>query len=74
LSSEKPEKFIRCNFPIRPERFVVLDHAHRSLVQVERLEDGGASVPGPYELCFTLTLLENHQGRLMERLLKAPSQ
>ncbi|CAL8327179.1 unnamed protein product [Lota lota] len=55
-----------------PERFVVLDHAHRSLVQVEPVEEG-ANGPGPYEHCFTLTLLENHQGRLMERLLKAPS-
>ncbi|CAL8238235.1 unnamed protein product, partial [Merluccius merluccius] len=53
-----------------PERFVVLDHAHRSLVQVEPVEEG----PGLYEHCFTLTLLENHQGREMERLLKAPSQ
>ncbi|KAG7257785.1 hypothetical protein CRUP_013483, partial [Coryphaenoides rupestris] len=43
-------------------------------MRVERVEDGRASGPGPYELCFTLTLLENHQGRLMERLLKAPSQ
>ncbi|KAG7260930.1 hypothetical protein CRUP_027179 [Coryphaenoides rupestris] len=42
-------------------------------MRVERVEDGRASGPGPYELCFTLTLLENHQGRLMERLLKAPS-
>ncbi|KAJ3585715.1 hypothetical protein NHX12_014434 [Muraenolepis orangiensis] len=55
-----------------PERFVVLDHAHRSLVQVEAMEE--ANGPGLYEHCFTLTLLENHQGRLMERLLKAPSQ
>ncbi|XP_040887356.1 rho guanine nucleotide exchange factor 15 [Toxotes jaculatrix] len=51
------------------ERFVVLDHAHRSLVQVQPLEEGG-----PYEHCFNLTLLENHQGRMMERLFKAPSQ
>lgn len=53
------------------ERFVVLDHAHRSLVQVQALDEGGAS---PYEHCFNLTLLENHQGRMMERLIKAPSQ
>ena len=59
--------------PDRLERFVVLDYAHRSLVQVEPVEEG-ANGPGPYEHCFTLTLLENHQGRLMERLLKAPSQ
>lgn len=55
------------------ERFVVLDHAHRSLVQVQPLDVGGSSA-GPYEHCFNLTLLENHQGRTMEKLLKAPSQ
>ncbi|XP_030017701.1 rho guanine nucleotide exchange factor 15 isoform X2 [Sphaeramia orbicularis] len=55
------------------ERFVVLDHAHRSLVQVQAVDEGGAS-GGPYEHCFNLTLLENHQGRMMERLIKAPSQ
>uniref|UniRef100_A0A8C9Z0U9 Rho guanine nucleotide exchange factor 15b n=1 Tax=Sander lucioperca TaxID=283035 RepID=A0A8C9Z0U9_SANLU len=54
-------------------RFVVLDHAHRSLVQVQPLDEGGGS-SGPYEHCFNLTLLENHQGRMMERLIKAPSQ
>ncbi|XP_056432141.1 rho guanine nucleotide exchange factor 15, partial [Gadus chalcogrammus] len=56
-----------------PERFVVLDYAHRSLVQVEPVVEGPTG-PALYENCFTLTLLENHQGRLMERLLKAPSQ
>ncbi|KAM9424595.1 uncharacterized protein arhgef15b [Pholidichthys leucotaenia] len=55
------------------ERFVVQDHAHRSLVQVHSLEEGRNS-GSPYELCFNLTLLENHQGRMMERLIKAPSQ
>ncbi|XP_028284941.1 rho guanine nucleotide exchange factor 15 isoform X2 [Parambassis ranga] len=55
------------------ERYVVLDHAHRSLVQVQPLDVGGSS-GGPCENCFNLTLLENHQGRMMERLLKAPSQ
>ncbi|CAK6952873.1 rho guanine nucleotide exchange factor 15 [Scomber scombrus] len=55
------------------ERFVVLDHAHRSLVQVQPLEEGGSST-GTYEHCLNLTLLENHQGRMMERLIKAPSQ
>ncbi|XP_070711049.1 ephexin-1 [Pempheris klunzingeri] len=55
------------------ERFVVLDHAHRSLVQVQPLDEGGSS-SSPYEHCFNLTLLENHQGRMMERLLKAPTQ
>ena len=56
------------------ERFVVLDHAHRSLVQVQAADEGGGSSSGPLEHCFNLTLLENHQGRMMERLLKAPSQ
>ncbi|XP_023258616.1 rho guanine nucleotide exchange factor 15-like [Seriola lalandi dorsalis] len=55
------------------ERFVVLDHAHRSLVQVQPVDESGSS-GGPYEHCFNLTLLENHQGRIMERLFKAPSQ
>nr|XP_057923892.1 rho guanine nucleotide exchange factor 15 [Doryrhamphus excisus]XP_057923893.1 rho guanine nucleotide exchange factor 15 [Doryrhamphus excisus] len=54
------------------ERFVVLDYAHRSLVQVQPLEEERSS--GPYENCFTLILLENHNGRMMERLIKAPSQ
>ncbi|KAK5875858.1 hypothetical protein CesoFtcFv8_026896 [Champsocephalus esox] len=56
------------------ERFVVLDHAHRSLVQVQAADEGGGGSSGPLEHCFNLTLLENHQGRMMERLLKAPSQ
>lgn len=55
------------------ERFVVLDHAHRSLVQVQPADEGGGG-SSPYEHCFNLTLLENHQGRMMERLFKAPSQ
>ncbi|XP_072232492.1 rho guanine nucleotide exchange factor 19 [Leuresthes tenuis] len=55
------------------DRFVVLDHAHRSLVQMQPIDDGGSS-GSPYEHCFNLTLLENHQGRMMERLFKAPSQ
>lgn len=57
--------------PSSAERFVVLDHAHRSLVQVQPLDEGSGS---PYEHCFNLTLLENHQGRMVEKLLKAPSQ
>lgn len=54
------------------ERFVVLDHAHRSLVQVQPADEGLSG--SLYEHCFNLTLLENHQGRVMERLFKAPSQ
>ncbi|XP_038140858.1 rho guanine nucleotide exchange factor 15 [Cyprinodon tularosa] len=54
------------------DRYVVVDHSHRTLVQVEPLEEtsGGAT----YENCFNLIMLENHQGRKMERLLKAPSK
>uniref|UniRef100_A0A3P9M2C8 Si:dkey-38p12.3 n=1 Tax=Oryzias latipes TaxID=8090 RepID=A0A3P9M2C8_ORYLA len=55
------------------ERFVVIDHAHRSLVQAQIMEEGGSSGL-PFENCFVLTLLENHQGRMNERLIKAPSQ
>ncbi|XP_039517281.1 ephexin-1 isoform X2 [Pimephales promelas] len=54
------------------ERYVVLDHAHRSLVQVKPFGEDTA-VPS-LEHCFFLTLLENHQGRLMERVMKAPTQ
>ncbi|XP_060922452.1 rho guanine nucleotide exchange factor 15 [Limanda limanda] len=59
------------------ERFVVMDHAHRSLVQLQPMDEGGgsgSSGSGPCDHCFNLTLLENHQGRMMERLFKAPSQ
>nr|XP_046184365.1 rho guanine nucleotide exchange factor 15 [Oncorhynchus gorbuscha] len=55
------------------ERFVVMDHAHRSLVQVQPIREDQALGPS-YEHCFCLTLLENHQGRMMERLMKASSQ
>uniref|UniRef100_A0AAZ3QDY2 Rho guanine nucleotide exchange factor 15 n=1 Tax=Oncorhynchus tshawytscha TaxID=74940 RepID=A0AAZ3QDY2_ONCTS len=55
------------------ERFVVMDHAHRSLVQVQPIREDQALSPS-YEHCFCLTLLENHQGRMMERLMKASSQ
>uniref|UniRef100_A0A1A8I2M6 Rho guanine nucleotide exchange factor (GEF) 15 n=1 Tax=Nothobranchius kuhntae TaxID=321403 RepID=A0A1A8I2M6_NOTKU len=54
------------------ERFVVMDHGHRSMVQVQPLEESSGSVT--YENCFNLTIVENHQGRAVERLLKAPSQ
>ncbi|KAI7796743.1 rho guanine nucleotide exchange factor 15 [Triplophysa rosa] len=54
------------------ERYVVQDHAHRSLVQVQSMGED-ASVPS-LENCFCLTLLENHQGRHVERVLKAPTQ
>ncbi|XP_066514623.1 ephexin-1 [Hoplias malabaricus] len=53
-----------------PERFVVLDHAHRSLVQVRPGEASGTQL----ENMFSLTLLENHQGNTCERLLKANTE
>lgn len=56
------------------DRFVVLDHAHRSLVQVQPLDESAGSGGGPYEHYFNLTLLENHQGRTVDKLLKSPSQ
>ncbi|XP_030631892.1 rho guanine nucleotide exchange factor 15 [Chanos chanos] len=54
------------------ERYMVLDYAHRSLVQVQSLPDESST--GSNENCFCLTLLENHQGRSVERVLKAPTQ
>uniref|UniRef100_A0A8C5QV56 Rho guanine nucleotide exchange factor 15 n=1 Tax=Leptobrachium leishanense TaxID=445787 RepID=A0A8C5QV56_9ANUR len=48
------------------DRHVVLDHAHRSLVQIQ-------SCP-TMENSFFLTLLENHQGKTCDRLFKAPTQ
>ncbi|XP_070584146.1 rho guanine nucleotide exchange factor 15 isoform X2 [Erythrolamprus reginae] len=54
------------------ERFVVLDYAHRSLVQAHRCED--SSVGQNAENSFYLTLMENHQGRSSERLYRAPTQ
>ncbi|MFT7810112.1 rho guanine nucleotide exchange factor 15-like [Arapaima gigas] len=54
------------------ERYVVIDHTHRSLVQVHPISDESSSPV--FDFCFCLTLLENHQGRINERLLKAPTQ
>ncbi|XP_026576373.1 rho guanine nucleotide exchange factor 15 isoform X2 [Pseudonaja textilis] len=54
------------------ERFVVLDYAHRSLVQAQSCEDSSASQNT--ENSFYLTLMENHQGRSSERLCRAPTQ
>ncbi|XP_025026748.1 rho guanine nucleotide exchange factor 15 [Python bivittatus] len=54
------------------ERFVVLDYAHRSLVQVQGCEETSTSQNG--ENSFYLTLMENHQGRSSERLCRAPTQ
>ncbi|MGH0184066.1 UNVERIFIED_CONTAM: hypothetical protein FKN15_013884 [Acipenser sinensis] len=54
------------------DRYVVVDHAHRSLVQVQSNKETSLG-PG-LDHCFYLTILENHQGKMMERLLKAPNQ
>ncbi|KAM8973832.1 rho guanine nucleotide exchange factor 15-like isoform 2-T2 [Pelodytes ibericus] len=48
------------------ERHLVLDHAHRSLVQIQ-------SCP-TMENSFFLTLLENHQGKTCDRLFKVSTQ
>ncbi|XP_066578661.1 ephexin-1 [Amia ocellicauda] len=55
------------------ERYVVIDHAHRSLVQAQQYTGDLATTQG-LELCFSLTLLENHQGKMMEHVFKAPTQ
>ncbi|XP_061445694.1 rho guanine nucleotide exchange factor 15 [Rhineura floridana] len=54
------------------ERFVVLDYAHRSLVQAQGC--GESSTSHSAENSFYLTLLENHQGRSSDRLCRAPTQ
>ncbi|XP_015275913.1 PREDICTED: rho guanine nucleotide exchange factor 15 [Gekko japonicus] len=54
------------------ERFVVLDYAHRSLVQAQGCGDAFAG--NSSENSFYLTLLENHQGRSIDRLCRAPTQ
>ncbi|XP_049338024.1 ephexin-1 [Astyanax mexicanus] len=55
---------------VSPERFVVLDHAHRSLVEVQPIEPSGPQL----DHTFCLTLLENHQGNTCEHLLKANTE
>ncbi|XP_017315663.1 ephexin-1 isoform X3 [Ictalurus punctatus] len=51
---------------VNADRFLVLDHAHRSLVQVQPIE-GGTQI----DHTFCLIMLENHQGKMCERVLKA---
>ncbi|XP_041444914.1 rho guanine nucleotide exchange factor 15 isoform X2 [Xenopus laevis] len=48
------------------DKYVVLDHAHRSLVQAQTCPT--------VENSFFLTFLENHQGKMCERLFKASTQ
>ncbi|XP_026068342.1 rho guanine nucleotide exchange factor 15-like isoform X2 [Carassius auratus] len=54
-----------------PDRFVVIDHAHRSLVQVQATEN---NLWPHLDHCFCLTLLENHRGNTCEHLLKANTE
>lgn len=54
-----------------PDRFTVIDYAHRSLVQVQATVNS----LGPHlDHCFSLTLLENHRGSTCEHLLKANTE
>ncbi|XP_062844658.1 ephexin-1 [Trichomycterus rosablanca] len=54
---------------VNPDRFQVLDHAHRTLVQVQPM-DGGVQLGH----AFCLTMLENHQGTMCERIMKANTE
>ncbi|KPP77062.1 hypothetical protein Z043_103547, partial [Scleropages formosus] len=53
-----------------PDRYVVIDHAYRSLVQVQSV----AKESQVLKKCFFLIMLENHEGRMTKRLLKAPTE
>ncbi|KAL4659908.1 rho guanine nucleotide exchange factor 15, partial [Arapaima gigas] len=53
-----------------PDRYVVMDHTHRSLVQVQSVTKDSHV----FKKCFFLIMLENHQGRMTKRLLKAPTE
>nr|XP_060636075.1 rho guanine nucleotide exchange factor 15 [Anolis sagrei ordinatus] len=54
------------------ERFVVLDYAHRSLIQAQGC--GETHTGQAADNSFYLTLMENHQGRSSDRLCRAPTQ
>ncbi|TTV42330.1 Ephexin-1 [Bagarius yarrelli] len=54
---------------VNADRYLVVDHAHRSLVQVQTLEGGT-----PSEHTFCLIMLENYQGKMCERVLKANTE
>lgn len=58
--------------PLSPDRYVVIDHAHRSLVQAQAVRED--ELRARFEHCFCLTLLENHQGQHCQRLLKANTE
>lgn len=54
------------------DRYIVTDHAHRSLVHVQAISEEKQG--SGFDRCFCLMLLENHQGCTYERLLKAPTE
>ncbi|XP_028847346.1 rho guanine nucleotide exchange factor 15 [Denticeps clupeoides] len=54
------------------DRYVVLDYAHRSLVQLRPLDTDSSG--WNLENCLVLSLLENHQSRMFERVMKAATQ
>uniref|UniRef100_UPI00398E8D21 rho guanine nucleotide exchange factor 15-like n=1 Tax=Pristiophorus japonicus TaxID=55135 RepID=UPI00398E8D21 len=54
------------------DRYQVVDHAHRSLVEVQ--ECSGNSPGSAMGNCFVLTLLENHQGKQADRLLRTSTE
>lgn len=58
-----------CLSSVNADRFLVFDHTHRSLVQIQTLEGGT-----PLDHTFSLIMLENHQGKMCERVLKANTE
>ncbi|XP_078056998.1 ephexin-1-like [Mustelus asterias] len=54
------------------DRYQVVDHAHRSLVEVQ--ECSANSLGAGLGNSFVLTLLENHQGKQCDRLLKTSTE
>ncbi|XP_042201254.1 rho guanine nucleotide exchange factor 15 [Callorhinchus milii] len=51
------------------DRYLVMDHAHRSMVEVHSCTQSSER-----QNCFLLTLIENHQGKQLERLVKVHTQ
>ncbi|XP_072447486.1 LOW QUALITY PROTEIN: rho guanine nucleotide exchange factor 19-like [Chiloscyllium punctatum] len=56
----------------KSERYQVVDYAHRSLVEVQ--DCPANSLGAGLANCFRLVLLENHQGRQSERLVKTATE
>ncbi|XP_041914006.1 ephexin-1 isoform X2 [Alosa sapidissima] len=57
-----------------PDRFVVRDHAHRSLVEINSVEDDENLEGCERDRTFQLALLKNQRGSTSHLLLQAPSQ